>query len=526
MGSNKHDVVVIGAGHNGLIVAAYLAKAGLDVCVVECQDQVGGSAVTREEIPGFRFDMGAKLHYGLVWNPLIHRDELGLISKYGLKYLFPDPIFSFVFPDRSALTLYQDISKTCESIAQFSKRDAEAYIDFCKTSLQLLGAPSIAALDPPPAMGRIVSFLDATEVGRQYWRVLLSSAVDVAQEWFESEQMKAAVCRWAAEIMMSPREIGTGLYASSGLPYLQYVGIAMPEGGASAPCQALAAFIRDSGGSIRLSTQVKGIEVEASEAKGIILDDGERIMADRAIVSNVNVKQLFLEMIKPEDLPTGFQEQVRLLKHSQFSFMHCLLALNEPPKYRAGGDLNRTVCVAITPLLEEFLRTLDDCIYGIPKARAPLFTVHTLADPSRAPDGKHTLSLLHHMPYSLKEDGSTKWDEIKQDMADSILESARLHATNLERENIIGRKAISPLDFERYNPAMVHGDILHIGVFPSQFLSNRPLAGWGRYRTPLKKLYMCGASTHPGGGITGGGRSSVQAVMEDLDIDFQKVIAA
>jgi phytoene dehydrogenase-like protein len=170
------------------------------------------------------------------------------------------------------------------------------------------------------------------------------------------------------------------------------------------------------------------------------------------------------------------------------------------------------------------LRVLDDIVYGVPAVGLPYVTAHSLEDATRAPEGKHALSLLHFAPYDLKEGGAAKWDEIKQKVADRVLEMASRHITNLRPENILGTSVISPLDLERYNPAMMKGDVLHIAHLASQYFSNRPLPGWGQYRTPIKKLYMCGASNHPGGGVTGGGRATAQVMMEDMGIDFKKVV--
>jgi len=154
----------------------------------------------------------------------------------------------------------------------------------------------------------------------------------------------------------------------------------------------------------------------------------------------------------------------------------------------------------------------------------PLLACPTLADPTRAPAGKHTLYLYHYAPYNLKDGGPAMWDEIKQKVADAVLETAREYTTNMGSENILGRWIASPLDLERTNPAWVAGDLVHVGVALSQYLSNRPMPGWGQYRTPIKNLYMCGASTHPGGSAAGGGRAAVQLLMEEMGIDFKQVI--
>ena len=523
--ARAHDVVVIGGGHNGLIVAAYFAKAGLDVCVCERSDIVGGSAASRElTLPGFVHDPGATVHMTMQANPMVHRDELGLVSKYGLKYITPDPQLAIVFPDDSALIFYRDLDKTCESIAQFSQRDAEIYPKFAKGAGELLKAGGVATFSPAAPFGRLISMMDQSDMGREYLRVILSSTTHLAAEWFESEQMRIALNRWASEVMFAPQEIGTGYYMF-GLPHLHAWGIAWPEGGSGALTEKLAACIKDNGGTIRLSSPVKAVKVEGSEAKGVILEDGEEILAKRAVVNNANVKQLFLDFLKTEDLPDGFQDKVRHIKHSPFSAMNQSMAFKEAPKYKAGGDVDKAVMVELSPgTMDEFLALFDQYKYGVPNTTMPLLIVATHCDPTRAPAGNHTGYLYHYEPYNLKPGGAARWDEVKQEIADGILETVRRHTTNMGPENILGRYIMSPLDLERYNPAMIQGDVMQIGVYLSQFLTNRPLPGWGQYRTPVKKLYMCGASTHPGGGVSGGGRAVVQVMMEDMDIDFKKVI--
>ena len=526
MPKSQFDVVVIGAGHNGLTAAAYLVKAGLDVGVFECHSQVGGGAITSEvNVPGFKFDLGSAAHYGIQGNPMVRQDELGLKARYGLRYINPDPITAFVFPDDRSLIIHMDIKKTCESMARFSRKDAEAWPDFCQNAARTMKAGSLAMGGVLPPMGKLLSFLGNSEEGREYWRVFLSSCLDIVGEWFESQEVKAAICRYACDYMASPREFGTGFNAISGLALIQNWGLGLPVGGSGTLCEALASFIRDNGGTVVVSSPVKGVKVEGGEAKGVILANGAEIKARKAVVSNLNVKQLFLEMLKGDDLPDGFQKKVTKLRHSRYSYLNYLIALAEAPRYTAGPEVSRTASVAITPYLEDMLRALDDIVYGVPRALLPFATVHSLEDPTRAPAGRQALSLLHFAPYSLKDGGPAGWDAAKQQVADDVLNLARKHISNLTPENILGSSVMSPLDIERYNPAMLRGDVLHIAHLPSQYFSDRPLPGWSQYRTPLKRLYMCGASNHPGGGVVGSGRTTAQVVMEDIGIDFKKVMA-
>lgn len=535
----NHDVVVIGGGHNALIVAAYLGKAGLDVCLVEKQDKVGGSIVTRElTLPGFKHDFGSIYHETLRGNPLMENDELGLISKYGLKYLSSaGPVVGVIYPDDRALFIYADIDKTCESIAQFSKRDAEVFPKFCEASARLMTAARIATFSPPPPFGTFVSFLEASEEGREYLRVMLSSPMDVAEEWFESEEVKVLIYQLAHPSGLSPNANGTGLYGltialiqSAERPLRSEekgVGLygSIPQGGSGVLAEVLEACIKDHGGTVITSRGVKTIKAEAGDAKGVVLDDGEEINAKKAVVSGINVKQLFLDMLKPDELPPNFQDRVRRIKHMLFAPMDVHLALENAPKYKAGGDANEACYMFRCPFMKEYLQVEEGYSRGIPSTKLLNIACFTHADPSRAPAGKHTLRICQNQPYSLEDGGPAKWDEIKEEIADGIIETLRWHTTNMGDENILGRNVVSPLDFERANPAMMHGDVNHIHQGLSQFYSNRPLSGWSHYRTPVKKLYMCGASVHPGGGVNGSGRITAQVIMEDLGINFKKVVS-
>jgi phytoene dehydrogenase-like protein len=299
--------------------------------------------------------------------------------------------------------------------------------------------------------------------------------------------------------------------------------MAIPVGGSGALSEALEAYIKDSGGTIKVSSPVKSVKVDGGVATGVILESGEEIMASRAVISAVNVKQLFLDMLKEAELPDGFRERVGRIKPASFSAVNQAIALNQAPKYRAGG-VDDVLFVEYAPSsMDEFLRTFDEYTYGIPNTNIPLLVTASIFDSTRAPEGKHTLYLYHYEPYNLKDGGPSRWDDIKQEVADGILESARQRTTNLGADNILGRWIMSPLDISRIFPSMLEGDIGHIAHFLTQFFANRPLPGYGHYRTPVEKLYMCGASTHPGMGVTGGGRAAVQVIMGDLGIDFKKV---
>jgi phytoene dehydrogenase-like protein len=518
----KHDIIIVGGGHNGLVAAAYLAKAGLDVLVVERQSKCGGGVVSEElTLPGFRHDAFSSDHALIQANPLISQDELGLKSKYGLKYITHSPGTAFVFPDDRALVLYDELEKTCESISQFSARDAEVYPKFIETCREMESILALYMFSPPPAFGSMLSFLEASERGREYLRLILSSALEVAEDWFESEEVRAALVRSVAEVLIPPQQQGTGNFVFKFAPAAG--GVVIPEGGSGALTQALVRYLKDAGAAILSDSAVKAIKVESGEAKGVVLETGEEILAKKAVISSVHVRQLLIEMLPESAISQGTREALAHLRPSVFVTMKQDIALTEAAHFKAGGDVDQALFVRVMPRLEEMLTMYDDFRRGIPQTKDLGIGTPTIADPSRAPEGKHVLFIWQHEPYNVKG-GPSSWDRLKTEIADGGLKTLQAHTKNLGSENILGRFVRTPLDLERYNPAWIGGDGNHIGVSLSQLFSNRPLPGWGQYQTPIKRLYMAGASTHPGPGVSGGGRAAALRVMEDLHIDIRKAL--
>ena len=520
--SGKHDVVVVGGGHNGLVCAAYLAKAGLDVAVVERQAQCGGGVRTEElTVPGFRHDAFSSDHALIQGNPLIAQDELGLKAKYGLKYITHSPGTAFVFPDDRALVLYDELDKTCESNAQFSQRDAEDSPKFIETCREMEAILSFYMFSPPPAFGGMLSFLEASERGREYLRLILSSALEVAEDWFESEEVRAALVRSVSEVLIPPQQQGTGNFVFKFAPAAG--GVVIPEGGSGALTAALLAYLRDAGVTILPASPVASVKLESGEARGVVLESGEEVLAKRAVVASVHVRQLLLEMLPESAVPGSLRTALDRLRPSVFVTMKQDLALSEAPRFKAGAEVDDCLFVRLTRPLEEMLRMYDDFRRGVPQTKDLGIGTPTVADPTRAPAGKHVLFIWQHEPYKVSG-GALRWDELKAGIADGALRTLQDHTYNLGPDTILGRFVRSPLDLERYNPSWVGGDGNHIGVSLSQLFSNRPLPGWGQYRTPVGRLYLAGASAHPGPGVSGGGRAAAVRVMEDLGINVRKVL--
>lgn len=521
----EHDVLILGGGHNGLTVAGYLAKAGVDVGVVERRSFVGGGAQTRETtLPGFKQETDSVAHVFIQANPLLLNDELQLKSRYGLEYLMADIIFANVFPDGSSFIIYKDIDKTCESIAAISPRDAEAYRSFFNEAKGTLDFLTASLYAPSPSFGDTIGMMDSTPQGQEIIRFLMMSAWDVVNEYFFDERVKIALLKLANETMMSPEVKGTGSYLFLTVPMAHVYGVGTPRGGGVQLPLSLVRCIEDHGGTIYLDSEVTKIETTGGRATGVRLASGETLTARRAVVSGLHVKQLFGGGLI-DDAPADIVRKVRRTNSSSHSTLTANYALNEAPRYQAGGDVDRAFLVELLPFMDGFRQHYDDCRLGIPpRQKVPYVACHTHLDPSKAPDGKACIQFYDPAPYNLADGGPQKWDEIKEREEDRKLEWFRRFAVNMGDDNILGRSIMSPLDLERWTPTYVEGDVMEMGSDLYQYLANRPIPALGHYRTPIEGLYLCGPCTHPGGGVTGGGRAAVQVVMEDLDIDFTKVV--
>lgn len=518
----NYDVVVLGGGHNGLIMTCYLAKAGLKVCLLEAYKKVGGGVMTEElGLKGFKHDPFSSHQPGMLANPMISRDELGLQSKYGLKYNIYSPGNAFIFPDDSVFIHYADMAKTCESIAQFSKKDADAFPKFMKWCGEMQVIFSEYLFNPPPPFGGMLSFLEASEQGQEYLKLLFSSALDAAGDWFESPQLTGAIIRSAGESLASPAQKGTGSYV------FWFAGgsvAVFPEGGSGALTEKLSACAKDLGATIMVSSPVKSVKVQGGEAKGVILESGEEITASKAVISSLNVKQLFLKLMNEGDVPAEFQEKIRRIRRGKFVTTKQNFSLNEPLKWKLGGDLDRTACVRMMPLVDDMLRIFNELDRGFPQTRDVGVGTPTLLDPTRAPEGKHTAFIWMDEPSEPRDGGAARWNTLKNEVMDGGFETLKSHVTNLTDDNVLERFSMSPTELEEFNPTWLGGDANHIGLTVGEIFSNRPMPGWGQYKTPVKNLYMCGASTHPGPAVIGGARAAVPLIMEYLGIKFDKVI--
>jgi phytoene dehydrogenase-like protein len=525
--ASKYDVVIAGAGHNGLVLACYLAKAGLKVCIVERNEKVGGGVMTREyTLPGFKHDTHSVAHTLIQANPLITRDELGLKSKYGLRYINPDKMTAAIFEDGSILKFYSDLDRTCQSIAKFSQHDADAYKRFNEQVFKTLDMLVMGMFSVPPGAGVQAAMLDQSPEGRELLRTQSISSWDLIEEWFEHPQIKIALARYASEAMTNPFDNGTGFGFYIILPYMYKYGTGVPVGGSWALAEALQKCLLDLGGEIRVNSSVKQILLSGQDATGIVLESGEQIEARRAVVANLHVQQVFPDMVPGAKLPEGFERSVRRLKYASIQPFQIHLALHEDPKFKVAEPIDDFFWIEKSHSdVEQFARAFRDLEYGIPRRDFACYVGQHKVDPSRIPAGKGALHLYGFAPYNLKDGGPKKWDEIGKQVYQGFIDDLRGMTTNMGDDNILGSNFLTPLDLERHDNSMKHADIGHIGLYSWQLGGNRPVPGWGQYKTPVNRLYLSGASTHPGSGVTGGsGRNAAHVILEDLGLDFDQVV--
>jgi phytoene dehydrogenase-like protein len=520
-----YDVIVIGGGHNGLVNAAYLAKAGKKVLVLERRHVLGGAAVTEEIIPGFLF---SECSYVVsLLRPEIIR-ELDL-PRHGLEILPLDGTFS-PMPDGNHLWRMNDHAKSIREIRRHSRVDAEAYDEFSKmmTPMCRFVKPMLSMIPPDPTtlnprdlkqlhfMMQRFRELSSDERYTLIQLMTMSSA-DFLDQWFETDVLKAT--------MSASGIIGTFLgIRSPGTAYVllhHYMGEidgafrswGFSRGGTGAISNAIAGAAREAGVEIRTKAPVGKIVVKNGRAAGVVLQSGEEISAN-VVSSSVDPHLTFEKFLEPSELPADFLEGVRRYKF-RGSSGKVNIALDALPEFTAipGEGAHLRGAISISPSMEYMERAYDDAKYGHYSRRPYIdMVIPSLTDPSVAPAGKHVLScFVQYAPYKLAEG---TWDDQREAFGDNVIDTISEYAPNIKKI-IIGRQILTPLDLER-EFGLTQGNIFQGELSLEQLFFLRPVAGWAYYRTPVDNLYMCGSATHPGGGIMGAnGRIASQVILKE-----------
>ena len=519
-----YDVIVIGSGHNGLIAACYLAKAGQKVLVLERNTWFGGGVVTSEiAAPGFRHDWHSATHVVIQANPLIRNDELALIGKYRLKYVYPEGIFSTIFDDHSSIVSYADLDKTCESIARISSRDAESYRRFAAKSRQILPIVTQGMFVPPVPQGPFFALLDQSAEGREVLDAVQKSLLDVAREWFEHEKVMIHMLKFANELLVAPEEKGTGMVLFTMPGFVHAYPSGVPIGGSAALVDALIRCLKAHGGELRASADVAKVIVESGRAAGVHLADGETIRAKNAVIGQIHPWFLgdFVDGLDP-----GVARNARRTETASFGIMVAHYALNSEPQYHAGPEAARVALTNFAPSrLEHYRRIFDGFRYGDLGDHAILAAhVNSQFDPSRAPPGKAAMSIFGFGPFALRDGGPEAWDERKGQYGDRLLKHYRHYASNMDDANIVASHFDTPLDVRRHSPTFQNADVGGVGKYLHQFGGHRPTAELAQYAVPgVERLYLAGTFMHPPGGVTGGGRATAIRICKDLKIDFDRL---
>lgn len=521
---DRFDFVVAGAGHNSMITAAYLAKAGYRCLLLEGRPMVGGGVKTAQlTLTGFKDDVCSTSHAFLMDNPMMKNDEFQL-RDYGLEYVDPDPIFHVPFADGSYLTQWRDVDRTCDEFAKFSKKDAAAYrkmlADFDAIKPIVMGASFT-----PIGFGKPVNEqLGQLPRGKLWQRRMAMSAWEIIRDTFEDEHSRTFLL-FLAHLAAEPPDAPVTGRLAYGAARQQHSGRPLPKGGSGVLTQALARYIEAHGGVLLTNKWVRRLLIENGKCVGVECSDGSSYRAAKAVVSTIHIKHL-VDMAPRELWGQDFIDGVDTWQ-AEIPMFVTHLAASQAPKYAVQGGALSPVEAGILVSPERALRFgFDDQSGAVNMDDPPMQIIcPTAADPTRAPAGMHSIKIVGWQPYELKE-GPDHWDQIKEEVSNGYLKLLRRYAPNMTEDKILARFITSPRDLERMNPHFWHGSAHGGAQSASQTGPMRPMPGWAQHKMPIPGLYQTGATTHPGGSVTGGpGRNAATVILKDLGTSIEEVVS-
>jgi len=524
----RYDVNITGGGHNGLTCAGYLARAGLDVLVLEQRHIVGGPCAEYEYFPGYRASI---TNSPGSLEPKVVRDlEL---QRFGLEFTRPDPSLMFPFPDGRAFMAWRDKERVAEEIRKFSSRDVQGYAAMFEYLNDFASRLGVSLFEPPPTLRELVSRLKTPADEEAFAKIFLGSVSDLLDEYLESPELKSMVAmlgvmsNWIAPSMagsafflfMRPMSLASSSVETENDPRRQYLrgSTGLPVGGMGSIVRAMRESIEASGGTVLTESRVEQILSNERGATGVALTDGREFEAD-IVVSNLNPRTTLLELVDAKHLDTEFRAAVERIPTRGNAFK-VALALDGLPRFSAapkGLEQLASGCqFRIAPSLEYQERAFDDAKYGH-WSKDPVYwgLIPSMADPTLAPPGKHVMSLnIFHAPKHLREGD---WSTEREKFGERIIDVLAGYMPDL-KSMILKKRFWSPVDLED-EFGLIAGNIAHLDMTPRQMFGLRPLPGWSQYRTPIDGLYLCGSGTWPGGTVTGiPGHNASQQILNDLN---------
>jgi len=533
-----YDVIVIGAGHNGLVCAAYLLKAGYSVLLLERRSVPGGAATTEAAIPDhpdFKFNLCAIDHEFIHLGPIVQELDL---TKYGLEYLFCDPVVFCPNPNGHYFLGHRSLEKTCAEIEFYSPQDARKYAEFIQYWLQIVramtpmfNAPPKSLLDiagnfDPSRVRDLVSIVGSPNKALDFLRTMLTSAEDLLNEWFDSEVVKAPMARLAAELGVPPSQKNLGIGAIM-MALRHNPGMARPKGGTGALVQALVRLVKSLGGEILTEQAVQKVLIDEGRAVGVRTVTGHEYRARKGVVSNIDAQRLFLQCVDRADLeaadPMLADRLTRRIVNNNETILKIDLAMSEPLRFEQHQHRDEflvgSVLIADSVRHVEIAHT-EPMLGKIPDSDPSMYIVQpTVLDPTMAPAGMHTLWIEFFAPYQIAGlegtgDRGTGWtDDLKHNVADRVIDKLAEYAPNVKTATI-ARRVESPAELGERLGAY-KGNYYHIDMTLEQMVFLRPLPEIANYKTPIQGLFLTGAGTHPGGSISGmPGRNCARAFLQ------------
>ncbi len=525
MAAHEYDIIIIGAGPNGLEIAAYLARAGQKVLLIEKRLEVGGGLATELiTIPGFLHNTHAIFHMMVDYAPVYQ--DFDFEGTYGVRHILPELQWCMPTPDGRALCVYNDVEKTCQSFAQYSQKDADAYREWYKECDELMreivGPQTFVKPEPAPLMAARAQM---SELGRRLSEYAEMTPEEVIKARFENDHIRTlilyAVCHWGLD------------YAQSGVGYLiplyfnRMSNYQLTAGGSHRVSNAFVKNIAAQQGHIRTSARIKRIIVENNTAKGVELEDGTQLMANKAVVSTIDIHQTFLKYVGEDKLDSDFVAMVNSWQWEKWSLLDLHLALGEPPQFTAAQsnpDINKALMYVLGyENSDELLREWDMMAIGeLPETAGYIASFPSVHDPFQAPEGKASGLLSQMAPYDLKDGGSEKWLKYsyRKEIAEYQLKTLRKYAPNMTEDKVLWSSIATPADIQNKFSNMVRGSYKQGQYHPLQMGFLRPNQECSHNVTPVKNLFIGGANVWPGGCVIWGpGYNCANTVAEECGID-------